>query len=158
MARLLQYVLCFVVFFASVQSGAFAQSAPTTEPAGIDLVVIVTEKGQFPFKTEMALTDSQRMRGLMFRQRLPADRAMLFDWGRDLQARMWMKNTYISLDMIFIRRDGKVANIVRGTTPKSLEVISSEGMVAAVMEVAAGTADRIGLKPGDHVLHPLLVK
>ena len=82
------------------------------------------------------------------------DAAMLFNWREQQPVSMWMKNTYISLDMIFIRQNGQVANIARATTPLSLETVSSDGLVGAVLEVIAGTADRIGLKPGDMVLLP----
>ena len=80
---------------------------------------------------------------------------MLFDWGRVEPVAMWMRNTYVSLDMIFIAADGRVAKVAEATEPLSDTTISSGGPVAAVLEVAAGTAQRIGLKPGDRVLHPM---
>jgi len=90
----------------------------------------------------------------MFRKTMAKDAAMLFTWKEPQPVSMWMKNTYLSLDMIFIRQNGQVANIARSTTPLSLDTISSDGMVGAVLEVIAGTADQIGLKPGDMVLLP----
>ena len=120
----------------------------------VGTVKIKTGKGEFVFKTEIAITNRQRMMGLMFRKSMADDAAMLFSWQVPQPVSMWMKNTFISLDMIFIRQNGKVANIARATTPQSLDTISSAGLVAAVLEVKAGTADRIGLKPGDMVLLP----
>ncbi|VAV87124.1 FIG007785: exported protein [hydrothermal vent metagenome] len=129
-------------------SGVLAQKFPT------DIVKIQTTKGEFVFKTEIAITNEQRRMGLMFRKSMAEDAAMLFSWREQQPVSMWMKNTYISLDMIFIRQNGQVANIARATTPLSLETVSSDGLVGAVLEVIAGTADRIGLKPGDMVLLP----
>lgn len=120
-----------------------------------DAVVIETAKGTFTFTTEIADTPEHRNRGLMFRKEMGPDCAMLFDWGYDLEISMWMANTYLSLDMIFIHRNGQVAKIVRATRPHSREIISSGGSVAGVLEVVAGTADRIGLKVGDTVRHAM---
>ena len=91
----------------------------------------------------------------MFRHRLADDRAMLFDWGQVRVATMWMRNTYIPLDMVFISSAGRVESIAENTEPQSLKIISSQIPVAAVLEVAAGTAKRIGLKPGDKVVHKM---
>lgn len=129
-------------------SGAAAQQFP------VDTVKIKTDKGEFVFKTEVAITNEQRRMGLMFRKSMADDAAMLFSWKEPQPVSMWMKNTYISLDMIFIRQNGKVANIARATTPLSLDTVSSDGPVGAVLEVIAGTADRIGLKAGDQVSLP----
>ncbi len=149
-ARILMLVLTMAGFVKSVnaQSGSIG-------PAPIELVTIKTQKGEFKFKTEIAKTPITLQRGLMFRHRLPQDRAMLFDWGRDIVANMWMKNTIISLDMIFISRKGIVTGFKTNTVPKSLDVISSGRPIAAVLEVVAGTAARIGLKPGDRVTHTM---
>ena len=125
------------------------------EPARLEQVVVETAKGRFAFTTEIADTPELRQRGLMFRQRLPEDRAMLFDWGRVEPVAMWMRNTLVSLDMIFIAPDGRVAKVAEATEPLSETTISSDGPVAAVLEVVAGTAERIGLKPGDRVHHPM---
>jgi len=116
-------------------------------------VTVVTATGETEFSAEIAETDAQQEYGLMFRYTLPSDRGMLFDFGRVRKVAMWMKNTYIPLDMIFIRADGTVASVAESTVPHSLEVIASQEPVLAVLEVAAGTAKRIGLKPGDKVYH-----
>jgi uncharacterized protein len=116
-------------------------------------LTVVTASGKTEFIAEIADSEALRQHGLMFRYTLPQDRAMLFDFGQERPAGMWMKNTYISLDMIFIRADGTVATVAANTVPHSLEVIGSEEPVLAVLEVAAGTAKRIGLKLGDKVYH-----
>lgn len=134
-----------------------AAVALALEPARIEPVTIETAKGRFTFSAEIADTPELRERGLMFRQRMPDDRAMLFDWGGVSPASMWMRNTYVSLDMIFIDESGKVVQIAETTEPLSERIISSSEPVAAVLEVAAGTAERIGLKSGDQVHHPMFV-
>ena len=87
---------------------------------------------------------------------LPADHAMLFDFGSPRPVSMWMKNTYISLDMVFIRSDGTVAGFAADTVPQSLDDHRRAGTGAGVLELAAGTARRIGLKTGDTVSPPHL--
>ena len=124
------------------------------EYARMETVTVVTARGSFEFAAEIADTPQLRRRGLMFRQRLPKDKAMLFDWGgRQLVANMWMRNTYIPLDMVFIASDGTVVRVAGNTKPRSLKIISSGVPVAAVLEIAAGTARRIGLEPGSKVRH-----
>jgi len=132
-----------------------ASAARAAEPARLEPVVVETTKGRFAFTTEIADTPELRQRGLMFRHRLPEDRAMLFDWGRIEPVSMWMRNTLVSLDMIFIAADGRVARVAEATEPLSETIIASGEPVAAVLEVVAGTAERIGLKPGDRVHHPM---
>jgi uncharacterized membrane protein (UPF0127 family) len=80
---------------------------------------------------------------------------MLFDFKRDQEVSMWMENTYVSLDMIFIRADGRIARIAENTEPMSRKVISSGGAVRAVLEVVAGTAKKLGIVAGDKVAHPM---
>ncbi len=98
--------------------GALAQ---TIEP-----LAIVTRNGRHPFSVEVARNDADRAQGLMFRRSLAPDRGMLFDFGRQTQPTvMWMKNTYIPLDMIFIRPDGAIARIAENAEPLSTRTISS---------------------------------
>jgi uncharacterized protein len=127
----------------------------SAEPARLESVVVETAEGRFTFTAEIADTPELRQRGLMFRHQLPQDRAMLFDWGRVAPVSMWMRNTYVSLDMIFIAADGRVVKVAEATEPLSEATISSGVPVAAVLEVVAGTAARIGLKAGDRVHHPM---
>ncbi len=118
-------------------------------------VTVTTATGDHVFQSEIADTGLLRSRGLMERPSLASDRAMLFDFERNAPVTMWMKNTFISLDMIFIKPDGVVHSIARNTVPFSKAIISSGGPVRAVLEVAAGTSGRIELKPGDIVRHAI---
>ncbi len=81
---------------------------------------------------------------------------MLFDFKRDQEVAMWMKNTYVSLDMIFIQSDGRIRTIAENTEIESEKIIPSRGPVRAVLEVAAGTARKLGIRPGDRVASPIL--
>ncbi len=110
---------------------------------------------QHQFKVEMADNDERRTIGLMYRSTMAPDAGMLFDFKRDQPVSMWMRNTLIPLDMLFISRDGRVVNIAERTVPLSEATISSNGDVRAVLEVNGGTAQRLGLKAGDHVIHPM---
>ena len=116
---------------------------------------IVTRSGVYPFTVELAVTDEERSKGLMYRRELPEGRGMLFDFKQDVNATMWMKNTFISLDMIFIRADGRIHRIAESTEPESTKVIAAGAPVRAVLEVVAGTAKKLGIRPGDRVAHPL---
>jgi uncharacterized membrane protein (UPF0127 family) len=93
---------------------------------------------------EIAETDAERAKGLMFRKELPEGQGMLFDFHREQDVAMWMQNTYISLDMLFIRGDGRILSIAENTEPLSTRVISSGGPVRGVLEVIAGTARKLG--------------
>jgi len=108
------------------------------------------------FSIELALNNRQHRQGLMFRRRMAADAGMLFVYRREEQISMWMKNTFIPLDMLFIARDGKIGHIAERTVPMSEAVIGSGVPVVAVLELNAGTASRLGLKPGDRVLSSAL--
>jgi uncharacterized membrane protein (UPF0127 family) len=107
------------------------------------------------FQVELARTAEQRQRGLMFRDSLDEDRGMLFDFGRTARVTMWMRNTYIPLDMLFIEDDGAIARIVANTEPLSDAVIGSGGPVRAVLELPAGTSADLGIEVGDRVIHPM---
>lgn len=116
--------------------------------------MLKTDSGPHSFNIELATTDQQRILGLMYRRSLAADAGMLFLYDRPQPVLMWMKNTFVPLDMIFIGPDGRVYRIERHAEPFSTEVISSEGDVQGILEVNAGTADAIGLKAGDEVIFP----
>ena len=121
-------------------------------------VTVVTQKGNQTFAVEFANTRAKRARGLMFRTRLPERQGMLFDFGPDREIQMWMKNTLIPLDMIFIQSDGRIHRIEQNTKPRSLRVISSNGPVRAVLEVMAGASKKYGIAPGDRIIHPLFAQ
>jgi uncharacterized membrane protein (UPF0127 family) len=119
-----------------------------------DTLEIVGKTGVHPFTVELAVTEEQRERGLMFRRELPEGHGMLFKFEPDQVIAMWMHNTYISLDMIFIRGDGRILRIAENTTPESDRIISSGGPARGVLEVIGGTARKLRLAPGDRVAHP----
>ncbi|MEO6945850.1 MAG: DUF192 domain-containing protein [Nitrobacter sp.] len=116
---------------------------------------IATRTGVQVFSVEMATTEEEKTTGLMYRKHLPDGQGMLFDFSPAQQVSMWMKNTYISLDMIFIGADGRILRIAENTEPLSTRIISSQGPAKGVLEVIAGTARKRGLAPGDRVSHPL---
>ena len=116
-----------------------------------DLTIVTHDGSRHAFHVEMALTPGQQVTGLMFRPHVPDDGGMLFDWGVERESQMWMRNTLASLDMVFIRADGTISAIAERTTPRSLAIIDSDGPVRATLELAAGTAERLGIRVGDHV-------
>jgi len=143
-----------------VGGGAIMVSSPVLAQRVMDRLTIVTQAGvRHTFTLELALTPDQRSRGLMFRREMPADRGMLFDFGEPEQPiSMWMKNTYLSLDMVFIRSNGLIHHIAENTTPLSEAIIPSNGPIRGVLEVLGGTAARLGFKAGDLVEHPSFTK
>ncbi|MCW5729748.1 MAG: DUF192 domain-containing protein [Alphaproteobacteria bacterium] len=131
--------------------------AQRREPAvgPLSPLVIVTAAGQqHRFRVELAADDQTRARGLMFRKELPADQGMLFDYGgTEREVAMWMQNTLIPLDMLFIRADATILSIAERTVPLSTDSIYAGGPVRAVLELNGGTVARLGIRPGDRVLH-----
>ena len=149
---------CFALFVAAacvpLARPAHAQAA--AETAALESLQIAAGAGaKLSFQVEVMRTDAERAKGLMFRRFLPADRGMLFDFKTEQPVMMWMKNTYLPLDMIFISRKGLVTHVAENAEPLSERIISSNGPVFAVLEVNAGTAARLGIKAGDRVDHPL---
>ena len=116
---------------------------------------IASKTGVHIFAVEIAETEAQREKGLMFRKNLPDGQGMLFDFKREQDVSFWMQNTYIPLDMIFIRGDGSILRIVENAEPLSTRLIPSGGPVLAVLEVIGGTAHKLGIAPGDRVAHPI---
>lgn len=127
----------------------------SVQAASFQPLEIVTKNGVQVFSVEMATTEEEKQTGLMYRKELPDGKGMLFDFNPEQEVSMWMKNTYVSLDMIFIRADGRILRIAENTEPMSTKIISSRGPARAVLEVVAGTAQKYGIRPGDRVGHPL---
>lgn len=132
-----------------------AQDAAPAAQAATEPLGIVGKSGRHAFQVEVMRNDAQRSKGLMYRRSMAADHGMLFDFERPAPASMWMKNTYLSLDMVFIRSDGSIARIAADTEPLSTKVISSGEPVLAVLELNAGTAAKLGIRAGDRVEHPM---
>jgi uncharacterized protein len=144
--------------FVSLSTPVSAQQAQPSAPAPTQTLEIATANGVHTFAIEFVANDADRAKGLMFRTELPEGRGMLFDFAREQEIAMWMKNTVISLDMIFIQADGRIRRIAENTTPQSLATIPSGGPVRGVLEVIAGTAKKFGIKPGDRVAHPIFAR
>jgi uncharacterized protein len=117
---------------------------------------LLTGPGQeIPIDVEIADDSKEKQLGLMFRTELPQGTGMLFPYGSPREITMWMHNTYIPLDMVFLRPDGTVHRIEKRAEPLSDRIIPSQGPVSAVLELPGGDAERLGLKPGDRVRHPV---
>ena len=133
----------------------FAVASAPVRAASFQPLEIVTKNGVQVFSVEVATTDEEKQTGLMYRKELADGKGMLFDFNPEQEVSMWMKNTYISLDMIFIRADGRILRIAENTETLSTKIIASHGLARAVLEVPAGTAQKYGIRPGDRVGHPL---
>ena len=142
--------------FALAAIVALAWSQASVHGAEQQTLEIATKSGVHVFAVELATNDEERARGLMFRRSVPEGTGMLFDFKRDQDVSFWMKNTYVSLDMIFIRGDGRILRIAEDTVPESERLVPSGGPVRAVLEVVAGTAKKFGIQPGDRVASPIL--
>lgn len=130
------------------------QSHPLEAKMRVERLWLVTSSGkEVPIDAEIADAPEEKRLGLMFRTELADGRGMLFPYPEPAELTMWMRNTYIPLDMVFIRPDGVVHRIEKRTEPLSDRIIASQGNVSAVLELPGGAAERIGLQPGDHVRH-----
>jgi hypothetical protein len=153
MTRRIFLSLALIFGFYGAKLGA-AQAQDIVFPVA-PLTIVTSDGVKHAFTVEVASNNQERARGLMFRDHLAPDRGMIFDYKRDTQASMWMKNTLIPLDMLFIDRTGIVKNIKERATPHSLESVSSKGYVRAVLELPGGTVSRLNIKPGDRVQHQI---
>ena len=140
-----------VVWLANILVAAGLLIASPAAAAEMHPLEIVTRTGVQVFSVEEAKTDEEREHGLMFRTALPDGQGMIFDFSPEQNVSMWMKNTLIPLDMIFIRSDGRILRIAENTKIKSEDIIPSGGPVRAVVEVIAGTAKKYGISAGDKV-------
>jgi hypothetical protein len=144
--RTLAALVVSVLLAASAAVAALAGSF-TSEP-----LTITTATGtNHTFSVEIAATPDERAEGLMNRRDMASDHGMLFDFGMTRRVAMWMKNTYLPLDMLFILEDGTVSRIEAGTVPESETIIDSGGPVRFVLEVNGGVAASLGIRPGDRV-------
>ena len=134
--------LWLVPVFASAANVTF-ETAP--------LQIISTGGKVHKFTVELAVDNDQRSQGLMNRRHMARDHGMLFDFGVTRQVMMWMKNTYLPLDMLFIAKDGRIETIRENAVPLSESIIDSRVPVAFVLELNAGTVNRLGIATGDVV-------
>lgn len=152
--RLFLANLCGLLCAAALWGGAQAAEEPAFP---VSPLTIETARGRYQLMVEMAETPSTWRLGLQKRRQLAPDAGMLFNYHQPRPVSMWMKDTLISLDMVFIDERGLVVAIVENTQPLSLATISSDGPVLAVLELNAGTAAKLGLKRGDRIVHAIFV-
>jgi len=141
------WIACLVV-------GLLVAAGPV-RPAALQTLTIASKTGAHKFEVEIADNPAAQEKGLMFRRSMPADRGMLFDFHHEQDVNFWMQNTYIPLDMIFIKGDGRILRIEQNTEPLSTRLIPSGGPVLAVLEVNGGVAHKLGIAPGDRVDYPI---
>lgn len=151
----------FLLSLAALLAAAGSRAAPA-QP-GVDrpqprlpterLVIATRDGRQLAFTVEMALTPEQQAIGLMFRTEVKPDEGMIFDWGAPRESSMWMRNTLVPLDMLFIAADGRIHRIAERTVPLSLTPVDSRGPVRATLELQGGITERLDIRVGDRVLH-----
>ena len=146
--RLLVLSLLLLVAWANVALAQLAQF-PTAA------LTIITASGPHKFTVELATTPAQMEQGLMFRRSMAPDAGMLFDYKAPSMAMMWMKNTLIPLDMLFVDAEGRIINIHERAVPGSLATIAAAAPARAVIELNGGTAARLGIRQGDRVMFPI---
>ena len=145
-------------FIAALLLVLLAVPAAAQEPVTFDrteLTIVTAAGARHQFKTDWAKSWDQKARGLMFRKQMPLDHGMLLDYDPPQQASIWMRNTLIGLDILFIRADGTIESIFLGAKPHDETPMPSKGPVRAVLELNAGVARLLGIAPGDRVEHPI---
>jgi uncharacterized membrane protein (UPF0127 family) len=156
---ILPAILCLTSLGLAALHPACAQTTPEPTTAQKNLpteqLTVVTADGKpHPFTVEIAQTPAQQETGLMFRTAIAANAGMLFPWPTPQISEMWMKNTLIPLDMVFIGPHGTIRAISENTIPQSLRIISSQVPVAATLELQAGITAQLNINVGDKVLAP----
>jgi uncharacterized protein len=144
-------LLALAVLFAAIPGYAL-ETFKTAE------LTIVSASGAHKFTIELALSGPQMEQGLMFRHSLAPDAGMLFDFGAPTNVTMWMKNTLIPLDMLFLDSSGRIIDIHERAVPHSLDTIAAKGPTRYVIELNGGTAEKLGIKPGDRTISPYIGK
>jgi uncharacterized membrane protein (UPF0127 family) len=140
--------LCAACAQSESKTGETGEAAVRTETLTID-----TSRGPVRLNVEIADTEEERARGLMFRETMADDHGMLFDFPEPEMASFWMRNTVMSLDIIFIGTDGRILNIADHATPYSEASIPAAGLTRGVLEIKAGRAEALGIHAGDRVHH-----
>lgn len=146
--------MCSRLFRVLVVVIAFPAAAEDDITFARDILDVVTADNlSWTFHVDLAVTPQQRSRGLMFRRTMADDEGMLFLYTREAPRSFWMKNTYLPLDIIFLDRHGVIVSIAADARPLDEATIPSGAPAAGVLEVLAGTSRRLGLEPGDRVIH-----
>lgn len=148
---MIRFVLSFVAALALIGQLSLAQLA-------VAPLTIKSGDTSHAFTVEIADTPEAITQGMMFRETMAPDAGMLFDFGQVRPASMWMKNTLISLDMLFMDSNGQVVAIARNAVPGSLRSLGPGVPVRAVLEIPGGRAKELGINPGDVVVHPIFAK
>ncbi len=147
----------FFVLLVSLSLAGCGGSQEQVKDRQVKELRIKTSDKEHVFSVELSLDEASQTKGLMFRREMDDTHGMLFVYQFERRIGMWMKNTFLPLDMLFLKKDGKIAKIARNTEPFSTDIISSDVPITAVLELKAGTSDRLSINVGDWVLHPLLV-
>ncbi len=145
----------FVLALTLLLVPALPPGGASLRAAELQTLEVVTKSGVRTFAVEMAVTEAELSKGLMHRTELPEGSGMLFDFKQERLITMWMKDTPLSLDMIFIAGNGAIVRIAENTTPLSTRTIGSGTPALAVLEVVGGTARKLGIAAGDRVVHPM---
>ena len=152
--QLFRICLCCGLFCLQIMFGLLSNAdADDTIVTVEDLMIVTSDGRNLKFTIEIATTMDERRKGLMFRQSLAPQSGMLFDYGKTRKVTMWMKNTYVPLDILFIDETGVIGSIAHNTVPLSLVPIPSDGIVLGVLEINAGTAETFNINTGDMVIH-----
>ncbi len=147
--RNLLKLFAFAAFLAPFEALAGDADFP------VSTLEIATESARHRFTVEVAATPELRSLGLQHRREMALDAGMLFDFKVERRIAMWMKNTHLSLDMLFVDGAGRIVRVAENAVPGSLDLIPSSRPVKAVVELNAGTAKRLGIAVGDRVIHPI---
>jgi len=145
--------LARLLFAVAALYGALA-AAPARAAPAVEKLEFVTAAGIKAVEVEVARTVKEREYGLMNRKEMAKNHGMLFLFGAEEPVAMWMKNTYIPLDMIFVSHEGRISGIARDAVPLSETIIPSGAPAYAVIELNGGAAREMGLAVGDRVRHP----
>jgi len=151
-------VLALFLLPVAVSAGARTAEAAEAMQFASEQLVVHANGGARTFTVELALSEQQREYGLMFRKSMPADHGMLFDFGTTRRVLMWMKNTPLPLDMLFLDRTGAIVSISANAVPYSEAIIDSQAAIRYVIELNGGIAAKFGLSVGDKVTSATIAK
>lgn len=154
----MRHLFAFLILLLALPAAAPARAQEAVTFDRTELAIVTAGGARHAFKVEWAKTEAQKSRGLMHRKAMPLDHGMLLDYNPPRPAAIWMRNTLIGLDIIFIRADGTIESIFFGAKPHDETSMPSKGEVRAVLEVNAGVARLLGIQPGDKVEHPIFAK